>query len=104
MIRERLEALLRPNAEGIMPCPNQWCGGIDIELHEDATGDRSIICAECGCSAHDRSEATALQDWNRRPLIRLTLRLIEQRDTCNGWHMDEDRMNAELLKILDGES
>lgn len=68
-IKARLEAMLKPNAAGLLPCPNQWCGSLDLRLDEDSAGERTITCQECGCRAYDRKGATAKQDWNRRPLV-----------------------------------
>lgn len=110
MIRERLEAMLRPNADGLLPCPNQGCGSVDIERKNDSDGYRIIECQLCGCMSYDTPSMNAFDRWNHRPYTRALLTAIEQRNSFATRHADSfDDMSGEipecdarLLAILEG--
>jgi hypothetical protein len=106
-IRERLEAMLKPNADGLLPCP--WCGATDAHnhLHEFA-----IMCRRCSARGQFvPNENKRVELWNSRPFLRALLLAIEQRDdwiACDP-SLDEAELAAEiakydvpLLAILDG--
>lgn len=106
----RLEAMLTPNADGLLPCPNQWCHGIDIVHGEDSAGYKSLECRDCGCGSRDTDEMTAIAAWNSRPILRTLVEAIRQRDELaeelegNQLALDHGKRTADaaLLAIIDG--
>lgn len=112
-VRERLEAMLKPNEDGLLPC--ERCGMSDpeelaIERIMFADGDRRVVCS-CGfLGPTKRGAPYAIAAWNSRPLIRALLTAIEQRNSFATRHADSfDDMSGEipecdarLLAILEG--
>lgn len=114
-LETRLRAMLTKNEDGLLPCPNQWCHGIDIIQGEDSAGYRTIECRECGCGSRDTDEMSAIAAWNRRPLVRALVEAMRQRSHGYRyvWDVLSDRQKAEIgqwferddakiLALLDG--
>ncbi len=76
-VRERLEAMLNPNADGLLPCP--WCGSTSVVGPGWGVG-QCAWCPDCEACGPRGTQSEAIAAWNSRPFIRALLAAIEQRD------------------------
>ena len=79
-----LEAMLTPNADGLLPCP--WCSNSDetkMGVNRWGVSSNEVVC-ECGArgpvTRGSDSRETAIAAWNSRPFIRALVEAVEQRD------------------------
>ena len=122
----RLESLLTPNADGLLPCP--WCSNSDetkMGVNRWGVSSNEVVC-ECGArgpvTRGSDSRETAIAAWNSRPFIRALVEAVKQRDsrfplevTGSGKWAEREvsrlvaekdaaitRMDAAILAILEG--
>lgn len=115
-LRERIERMLKPNADGLLPCP-LGCDGSPASV--EALGEFWVMCPKCkfGSPMANTQEQT-VKEWNGfpRPLLRALPLAIEQRDLLfqGGRQLVEMGINervaliqgydAALLAILEGKA
>lgn len=115
-LESRLQALLTPNAEGLLPCP--WCGEAKyLKVSKDESYHVfKVYCANCDALGPERCDAkNAIAAWNSRPLVRALVEAMRQRSHGYRyvWDVLSDRQKAEIgqwferddakiLALLDG--
>lgn len=108
----RLESLLTPNADGLLPCQQHSDASLsDLSIEDGHDGQTFAIVCWCGVRGPDSmTRDGAVAAWNSRPILRALVEAIRQRDELveelegNQLALDHGKRNADsaLLAILEG--
>lgn len=107
----RLEAMLTPNADGLLPCQQHSDASLsDLSIEDGHDGQTFAIDCWCGVRGPDSmTRDGAIAAWNSRPLLRALVEAVKTVPCDQDMHArhrvnecDRCALETKIIAILEG--